>query len=408
VSILVLFVSVVISNGIFKVETEKNVIHEKFISAFPAANNINKIAFSSDIDGIFTEIYVMNSNGSNQKRITYNSAHEIDLAWSPDGKKIAFSLTEAVIFYDYLMQNHYSYEICLISIDGTSEIIIDTGKRSRHPAWSPDGTKLAFTSEINENYDIFLITLSSGSVRRLTENSNDNWDPSWSPDGQKMCFVSTRDGNCEIYIMNSDGTNQKRLTEDSEFDGLPAWSPDGTVIAFTKWGYAEGISDIFVMDINGNNLKKLTYSDSWNVHPAWSPDGTKIAFTSNRDGSWEIYVMNSDGSNQINVTSNWGTYKNFPTWCCQGLLDPYANIFCPASECYGYDLWSVKCIDGECKKDHIIEENSRDCGYIPTYPPNTTLTPSIPRSLGDNLILITIMVCAALITIYVFFRKKFG
>jgi WD40 repeat protein len=139
----------------------------------------------------------------------------------------------------------------------------------------------------------------------LTRNgARDLWG-AWSPDGKKIAFTSNRDGNDDIYVMDSDGAEVRRLTSNAAADGLPAWSPDGSEIAFTS--DRTGNDDIYVMDSDGTNQRGLTDNPDFDYGPAWSPDGEKIAFTSNRDGNSEVYVMNADGSAQENLTRNPGT-----------------------------------------------------------------------------------------------------
>ena len=140
----------------------------------------------------------------------------------------------------------------------------------------------------------------AGTIRRLTDNSADDYSPSWSPNGCYIAFVSRRDGNWDIYVIGSDGTNPRNLTNDSAWDFSPSWSPDGRYIAFSSW--RDGVPDIYVMDSDGSNLRRLTYHRDADLEPSWSPDGRYIAFSSERDGNAEIYVMGSDGSNLRRLT----------------------------------------------------------------------------------------------------------
>jgi hypothetical protein len=200
---------------------------------------------------------------------------------------------------------------------------------------------------------------------RLTNNSANDYTSAWSPDGTEIAFSSDRDGNYEIYVMNADGSDQIRLTNNSANDRFPAWSPDGTEIAFSS--DRDGDFEIYVMNADGSDQIRLTNNSANDDYPAWSPDGTKITFSSDRDGNHEIYVMNADGSDQIRLTNN-PTLDWFPAWCCGIPLDPCKNISCPNSECNGFDLWAIKCRNGECLRDHIIEENSEKCGYYQQKP----------------------------------------
>jgi TolB protein len=156
---------------------------------------------------------------------------------------------------------------------------------------------------------------------RLTNNASDDYSPAWSPDGSKIAFHSVPPGtdSSDIWVMNADGSNQTNLTNSASEDYSPAWSPDGSKIAFTS--VHSGNADIWVMNADGSNQTNLTNSASDDYSPAWSPDGGKIAFTSCLSGvgsrvllpegimefksserNAEIWVMNADGSNPTRLT----------------------------------------------------------------------------------------------------------
>jgi len=258
-----------------------------------------QIAFASDRDGN-VEIYVMNADGSNPRKLTDHPATDGDPAWSPDGTKIAF-----------VSNRDGNFEIYVMNANGSNQRNL-----TRHPdhdwdpAWSPDGTKIAFTSHRDGNFEIYVMNADGSNQRNLTRHPDYDGGPAWSPDGTKIAFRSTRDRtkwnreiyvlNCEIYVMNADGTSQRNLTNHPAQDVYPAWSPDGTKIAFRS--NRDGNFEIYVMNADGSNPRNLTRHPARDEYPAWSPDGTKIAFMSWRDGNREIYVMNADGSNPRNLT----------------------------------------------------------------------------------------------------------
>ena len=158
--------------------------------------------------------------------------------------------------------------------------------------------KIAFTSQRDENPEIYVMNGDGTNLTRLTNNpEQDSW-PAWSPDGTRIAFASGRDRNLEIYVMSADGTNLTRLTNNSDSDVEPAWSPGGTKIAYVST-VGEGNSEIYVMDSDGSNPVRLTFNLVREESPTWSPDGTKIAFLSTRQGHQEMFLMNADGSNQV-------------------------------------------------------------------------------------------------------------
>ncbi|MEZ4669224.1 MAG: TIR domain-containing protein [Anaerolineae bacterium] len=223
-------------------------------------------------------------------------------------------------------------------------------------AWSPDGSKLAFASKRLAISRIYVVNADGTNLLQLTIDPVDgpvdragrslasDQNPSWSPDGTKIAFASNRDGNWEIYTMNAvDGSELTRLTNDEADDDTPAWSPDGTQIAFaTK---REGNWEIYQMDSSGNNLVNRTNNPADDQYPAWKPDGTKIAFQSNRtndlsgavraDGglqssdvcscntNWDIWVIGLSGA--INVTNQPGTAEQFPAWSPDGRYIIYVS-----------------------------------------------------------------------------------
>jgi Tol biopolymer transport system component len=192
-------------------------------------------------------------------------------------------------------------DIYVMDADGSDQIrLTQRPSGNRSPAWSPDGSRIAFVSYRDGNDDIYVMDADGSNQTRLTRDPSGGWSPAWSPDGSRIAFESYRDGNDDIYVMDADGSNQTRLTRDPSGDWSPAWSPDGSRIAFVS--YRDGNDDIYVMDADGSNQTRLTQNSAWDWSPAWSPDGSRIAFLSDRDGNNDIYVMDAGGSNQTRLT----------------------------------------------------------------------------------------------------------
>jgi Tol biopolymer transport system component len=204
-----------------------------------------------------------------------------------------------------------------MNYDGTNQIAltnypIDSYVFNTMGSWSPDGSKIAFTSSRGgEQSGIYVMNAANGGqLLRLTGGGA---YPEWSPDGSKIAFTSNRDGDIDIYTMNLDGSGQTSLTNTMEYEGyLFSWSPDGNKIAFESGGNP----DITIMNADGTERMKLTDNAE---QPVWSPDGNKIAF--HRDG--EIYTMDADdGGNQVRLTDEHLLYENAPDWGIQTTLPP--------------------------------------------------------------------------------------
>ena len=252
-----------------------------------AAHHKPQIAFTSTRDGI-QEIYVMDADGKNQRRLTHHPASGYQPSWSPDGKKIAFTSR----------RNGGNIQIFVMDSDGQNPIRLTNEVWDQDPDWSPDGQKIAFTGYRNVglrgeawNQDIYVMDADGKNRKRLTRIAGSNSDPSWSPDGQRIAFVNSGWGwGGQIYVMDSNGENTTRLTDDGGTKRRPSWSPDGQSIAF-------GLSaQVYVMDSGGKNPRKLT-DGQIALNPTWSPDSEMIAYESWRrhDGISEIHLMTADG-----------------------------------------------------------------------------------------------------------------
>jgi TolB protein len=149
--------------------------------------------------------------------------------------------------------------------------------------------------------------LDGSSPQRLTDTGPWNSTPAWSPNGTKIVFSSARDGNSEIYVMSADGTNPERLTNSQWTDDFPAWSPDGTKIVFRSFRRQ---NEIHLVDYAPDSQKSQTVyvTDGW--LPRWSPDGSQIVYAKNRD----IWTTTVDGRKQVNLTKNPLVEDRYPAW----------------------------------------------------------------------------------------------
>ncbi|MBI5869598.1 MAG: PD40 domain-containing protein [Actinobacteria bacterium] len=272
-------------------------------SAHPGYNG--KVVFTSSRDG-YSEIYSMNTDGSGvPTNLTNNGATlDIDPAWSPDASRIAYSSGSGI-----------NAEIWVMNADGSGQTRLTTDTAwDVTPAWSPDGTKIAFASDRagGGNWEIYMMDANGSGLTRMTNSLGNDGGPSWSPDGTMIAFNSDRDGNVEIYIMNVEDRALTRLTTNTSWDAYPDWAPDGTKLAFES--DRDGNYEIYTLNTaDSTQQTRLTSNSTSDNLPAWSPDGSKIAFYSFRDGNTEVYTMNADGSGQTNLTSNLASDES-PDW----------------------------------------------------------------------------------------------
>ena len=276
-----------------------------------------EILFSSNRDGGYDDLYLLDLANSQVTRLTNGDSNTFSGPFSPDGTRLLFTGFGPI----------YSY-VGMMNADGSQPQDISQSPNSDEgfPAWSPDGQQIAFTSRRDGNNEIYLLQIDGSLLIRLTNYSGDDFAPAWSPDGTQIAFVSDRDnaaGIYNLYIMDADGSNIRRLTNGSEIDYSPAWSPDGNWIAFRT--HHDGPGEIYRIRPDGTDLVNLTNNAADDWAPAWSPDGTLLAFQTNRDGNWEIYVMDPDGSNPRNLTQN-PADDQMPFW------KPLAQMANPASE----------------------------------------------------------------------------
>ncbi|MFN8490887.1 MAG: hypothetical protein U0350_25060 [Caldilineaceae bacterium] len=182
---------------------------------------------------------------------------------------------------------------------------------------SNDKGRVIFTSERDDNFEIYAMNANGSAPMRLTNNTSIDSVPHWSPDGTKIAFHSNRDGNYEIYVMNADGSGQTRLTTDSHDDAYPTWSPDGQQIAFSS-NRIGGLSQIWVMQADGTGQKILTSGGNTRFEPEWSPDSTKIIYAHYTGRSWDIYQINADGSGETDLSNLDLTDETNPKWSPDG------------------------------------------------------------------------------------------
>jgi uncharacterized repeat protein (TIGR01451 family) len=265
----------------------------------PAPLRMNgRIAFTGGVGTGSEDILTVNPDGTGLAPFINTYSHEEDPAWSPDGTHLAYSAVYRGRF-----------EIYRVNADGTNSVRLSDGydaslSSDDYPSWSPDGSKLVFV----RSRQLWTVGSDGGQGVKLSSGNDQDEEPAWSPDGTKIAFVRNwSSAQAEIFVMNADGTGQVNISNYDGPDRAPAWSPDGSKLVFQRW------SELWTMNPDGSNQTQLTFLNNpyySNDHPVWSPDGTQIAFESFQNNTGGIYVMNADGSNQTLVAPN----GSHPTW----------------------------------------------------------------------------------------------
>ena len=266
-----------------------------------------KIYFVSSRSGS-KEIWAMDYDGQNQHQVTHLGTVSLSPRISPDNSRIAFASL-----------GREGWAIRMYSLEINRLVSFPAGVASglnQSPAWSGDGTKIAFSSSRSGGSEIWVADAGGANLRRLTNFAGPDASPTWNPrTGEQLAWVSGRTGLPQIYTMNADGAEVQRLT-DSGYAISPAWSPSGLFLTFSwnrKYGPgAPGGQDIYVMDLASKRWLQLTHDAGSNDYPSWAPDTRHIVFQREIGKHTEIWSMLSDGTDQHQLTH---TGNNFmPNW----------------------------------------------------------------------------------------------
>jgi TolB protein len=249
----------------------------RFLTGKPGIS-LSSIVYTSERGGS-KEIWVMDYDGENPRRITGHRSTSMSPAWGPGGGAIA---------YTSFFNGPPGIYVADIE-SGKKKPVINSGSLNTSPSFSPDG-----------NVEIFSVERDGGGLRRLTNSNAIDTNPAWSPKGGSIAFTSSRAGNPHIYLMDPEGSNQRRITFDGTYNDGASWSPDGDLITYAS--RRDGRFQIAVTNVGTMETRVLTSGPGENESPTFSPDGRKIAFTSRRGGGKQIWVMDVDGSNARQLT----------------------------------------------------------------------------------------------------------
>jgi TolB protein len=266
-----------------------------------------KIYFISTRTGT-KEVWAMDYDGQNQHAVTHLGAISLSPRISPDNSRLAF----ASLGRDGWSIRMYSFELSRYVAFPAGV----AGGSNQSPAWSSDGSKIAFSSARTGNPEIWLSDSSGGNLHKLTAFRGPNIGPTFNPrTGAQIAWVSGRTGEPQIYTMDVDGSNVQRIT-DGGYAVSPSWSPNGQLLAFSwnrKYGPGDpGGDDIHVIDLASKDYLQITHESGSNDFPSWAPDGRHIVFQRTVGGHTEIWTMLADGTQQHELTRSGN--NSMPNW----------------------------------------------------------------------------------------------
>ncbi len=277
--------------------------------SFDVSSASSLIAFASNVDGRY-HIYTVRPDGSSLTRLTSDSADDRYPAWSPDGRRIAFTSDRDTPRGDLYVMNADGSGATRLTNDAVAS---NPPRELSHPTWSPDGKQIVFSAAQGgfDGTNLFVINADGSGLTLLTQNPDYDENPSWSPDGARIVFDASRNLQPDgIYIMNRDGSAITEIVGSAQRLGgtEPSWSPDGTLIA------AAGCSAAGICTMKPDGSAQTAINSAYpGASPSWAPSGQQIVFVSTRDGNNQLYVMGLDGSSPTRITNDAATDIE-PSW----------------------------------------------------------------------------------------------
>lgn len=222
----------------------------------------------------------------------------------------------------YVVKAAERFELQVADADGgNADFILAHKEPIISPAWSPDGTRIAYVSFERRKPIVFVHNLVDGNRTVLADFEGANSAPSWAPDGRRLTITLTRDGVAQIYVVNADGSGLTRITNSQAIDTEASWSPDGNTILFTS--DRGGSPQIYRMPSTGGPAERVTFEGSYNVTPRWSPDGRSFCFIQRNSGRYNVAIQELGSREAVLLTD--GRIDSSPTFSPNGRMILYAS-----------------------------------------------------------------------------------
>lgn len=221
----------------------------------------------------------------------------------------------------YVTKAGNEYRLEIADSDGEStQAALRSNEPIISPAWSPDGTKVAYVSFENKKPVVYVQDLTSRQRTVIASYRGSNSAPSWSPDGSKLAVALSRNSYTQVYVVNADGSNLRQLTNTHGIETEPQFSADGQSIYFTS--DRSGGPQIYRMSANGGEAQRMTFSGSYNISPRVSPDGKTLAYISRREGRFQLYALDLTSGQELRLSDT--TKDESPSFSPNGKYIMYA------------------------------------------------------------------------------------